>query len=100
MPTTSPPNLVEFQVVIENGVFGIHDYRVGEISSTDFSTGFSLITGDPNTLQTWKLSKKIPLTILRRLNYVLTRKNVKLKIEMDEIGHFRAISRFFTILSL
>ena len=47
LPTTSPPNLVDFQVVIENGLFGMHDHRVGEISSTDFSIRFSLITIEP-----------------------------------------------------
>ena len=44
LTTASPPNLVDFQVVIKNGLFGMHDHRVGEISSTDFSERFSLIT--------------------------------------------------------
>ena len=68
---------------------------MGEISSTDFSTRFSLITREPNTLQTCKLSQKISLAILRRLKYVVTRKNVKLKSENGEIGCFWAISRLF-----
>ena len=66
----------------------------------NFSTGFSLITREPYTLKTCKLSQKIPLTIPRRLNYILTRKNAKLKSELGEIGHFRVISGFFMILSL
>ena len=47
----------------------------GEISTTDFSTRFSLITREPNTLQTCKLSQKIPFAILRRMEYSLTPKN-------------------------
>ena len=69
-------------------------------SMTDFSTGFSLITREPYTLQTYKLSQKIPLAIPRRLNYIVTRNNAYLKSEVGEIGHFRVISGFFTLLSL
>ena len=69
-----------------------------KISTTDFSTRFSLITREQNTLQTCKLSQKIPFAILRRMGYSLAPKNASLKSEFGEIGHFRGILGFFTIL--
>ena len=46
-------------------------------------------------LQICKLSQKIPLTLLHRLVYNLSRKHAYLKSEMVEFGRFLAITGIF-----
>ena len=43
------------------------------------------------------ISQKIPLVILHRLMYNLSRKTGYLKSEIVEIGHFRTFCGFFSI---
>ena len=61
----------------------------------DFSTRFSTITRDWNMLENCKLSQKIPLVILHRLVYNLSRKVAYLKSEFVKIGRFWVISGLF-----
>ena len=77
--------------------FRIHDHQAGEISWTDFSTGFSLITRESYILQVWKMSQKISFVILRRMVYKFRAKHCYLKSENDEVGRFCAIWGFFSI---
>ena len=61
----------------------------------DFSARFSSISRGRNMLQICKLSQKIPLTLLRRLVYNLSRKTAYLKSEIVEIGRFWPFSGLF-----
>ena len=69
-------------------------------SVDDYLLRFSLIARERNSLQTWKLSQKIPLVILHRLVYNLLRKIAFLKSEIAKIGRLRPFLGFFSILSL
>ena len=75
--------------------FRIHDHQAGEISWTDFSIGFSLITREAYILQVWKMSQKISFAILRRMVYNSRAKSSYLKSKNDDIGRFCAILGLF-----
>ena len=94
---TSPTNLVQFRVFIEKRLFAIHDRRVGEVPSTDFSKRFSLITREWSMLETCKLAQKILHVILRRMVCNLSRNKLYLKSQFGEIGRFSCILGFFPI---
>ena len=61
-----------------------------------FSTRFSSITREWNTLQVWELSQKISFAILRRLVYDISGNNAYLKSEIGQNGRFWCILGFFT----
>ena len=73
---------------------------VSSIQQAVYQRSFLSITRERNTLKNYNLSQKIPLAILHRMVSSLTRKNAYLESEIGEIGHFRTISVFLTILSL